>query len=481
MYCGDETGSFIGEVGSSVSRFGYGGEDSPKYVVDSSVVVDDKGARLAPSPLRQSPGTYHTPMRRVQVPENHPLDQPIADPTLYLQQGDSIEDWDAFEAVWESALCSMHVRDHYKHTRGGNHAGGVATTNLTAASTTAAEARTVHPLLVVVPGATHKMGRPGKDVHRKEMVKLTELVMEKFQSEAVFIAPAPMLAAFSHGRQTALVVDVGAGGCRVTPVVDGLLLKQAQRRSGRGGDWLANVQWKALMENKTVLRPRYQVRHPEPSADGVFHRLAMHALLYEFRSSEHVYMPQWWYDPSVPFCYDSDMDVDKPDTASAAAATTYELPDGTLIDLTSRVGKDLCRLPELLLTNDLPFVDQTKESSILSEHATLSNLPLHRLIQESLSAVGDVDTRKDLAGTILLTGGSALFTDFEKRLSLELPRLISSAYKCKVLASQHSIERSCASWIGGSILSSLGSFQQLWLSKTEYQEYGATLAVQRFP
>jgi actin-related protein len=49
---------------------------------------------------------------------------------------------------------------------------------------------------------------------------------------------APMLDAFLHGRQTELVVDIGASGCCVTPVVDGLLLKQAQRRNRRGGDWL---------------------------------------------------------------------------------------------------------------------------------------------------------------------------------------------------------------------------------------------------
>jgi actin-related protein len=38
MYCGDETGSFIGEIGSHACRFGYGGEDNPKMVTPSYVV-----------------------------------------------------------------------------------------------------------------------------------------------------------------------------------------------------------------------------------------------------------------------------------------------------------------------------------------------------------------------------------------------------------------------------------------------------------
>eukprot|EP00977_Amphora_coffeiformis_P002772 scaffold522_cov168-Amphora_coffeaeformis.AAC.19 len=97
-------------------------------------------------------------------------------------------------------------------------------------------------------------------------------------------------------------------------------------------------------------------------------------------------------------------------------------------------------------------------------------------------AVADVDVRKDLASNILLVGGGASLTatrGLEQRLSWQLRQLIPG--KPKVLASAHDIERTAAGWIGGSILSSLGSFQQLWLGRTEYEEYGATLALQRFP
>ena len=37
MYCGDETGAFVGDIGSHTARFGYGGEDCPKVVVPSAV------------------------------------------------------------------------------------------------------------------------------------------------------------------------------------------------------------------------------------------------------------------------------------------------------------------------------------------------------------------------------------------------------------------------------------------------------------
>ena len=39
-------------------------------------------------------------------------------------------------------------------------------------------------------------------------------------------------------------------------------------------------------------------------------------------------------------------------------------------------------------------------------------------------------------------------------------------------------ERKFGVWIGGSILSSLGSFQQMWLSKKEYDDDGPTRLVE---
>ena len=163
----------------------------------------------------------------------------------------------------------------------------------------------------------------------------------------------------------------------------------------------------------------------------------------------------------------------------------YELPDGTPVDLkSSSFGKDLCQLPELLFCDEtvLPFRSAADANSCVAKHSTLSNLPLHELIRESLLAVGDVDARKELAGCICLVGASSLLPNLEKRLSQELTALLPSFVRPKVVAPKiASVERSCASWIGASILTSLGSFQQLWLSRAEYEEYGATLSIQRFP
>jgi len=132
-------------------------------------------------------------------------------------------------------------------------------------------------------------------------------------------------------------------------------------------------------------------------------------------------------------------------------------------------GKDLCRLPELLFSETLPsFIQPPAKDN--PEFLSIM-LPLQRLIHQSLTQILDIDVRKELAANILL---------LDKRLSAELAHVFPCSYKYKVIASKNSVENRYAAWIGGSILSSLGSFQQLWLSKKEYEECGPLLGLQRF-
>merc|ERR1712223_1469362 len=51
----------------------------------------------------------------------------------------------------------------------------------------------------------------------------------------------------------------------------------------------------------------------------------------------------------------------------------------------------------------------------------------------------------------------------------EITALAPSAMKIKIIAPP---ERKYSVWIGGSILASLSTFQQMWISKQEYDESG---------
>merc|ERR1712199_67661 len=74
----------------------------------------------------------------------------------------------------------------------------------------------------------------------------------------------------------------------------------------------------------------------------------------------------------------------------------------------------------------------------------------------------DVDIRKDLYSNIVLSGGTTMFQGIGERMAKELTALAPSTMKIKVVAPP---ERKYSVWIGGSILSSLSTFQQMWISK----------------
>merc|ERR1712107_782889 len=65
-------------------------------------------------------------------------------------------------------------------------------------------------------------------------------------------------------------------------------------------------------------------------------------------------------------------------------------------------------------------------------------------------------------GNVVLSGGTTMFQGIGERMTKELTALAPSTMKIEVVASP---ERKYSVWIGGSILSSLSTFQQMWISR----------------
>ena len=67
-----------------------------------------------------------------------------------------------------------------------------------------------------------------------------------------------------------------------------------------------------------------------------------------------------------------------------------------------------------------------------------------------------------------------MFNGLPERLSKEIKALVPYSMKeeIKVITPY---ERKYASWIGGSILSGLSTFESCWITKDEYEEQGASI------
>lgn len=160
-------------------------------------------------------------------------------------------------------------------------------------------------------------------------------------------------------------------------------------------------------------------------------------------------------DIKEKLCYvaqDFDAEMKAVDDGVANIEKTYELPDGQVLT----VGVERFRCPEALF-----------QPSVVGKEA----LGIHRTTYESIQKC-DVDIRRDLYGNIVLSGGTTMYEGIADRMMKEVSALAAATIKVKVIAPP---ERKYSVWIGGSILSSLSTFQTMWITKEEYDESGPSI------
>ena len=86
----------------------------------------------------------------------------------------------------------------------------------------------------------------------------------------------------------------------------------------------------------------------------------------------------------------------------------------------------------------------------------------------------DINIRRQLCEHIFFCGGNTMFKGFKERIKnglLEYDGLLTM-YNYNVIDSIDEIDKDISAWIGGSILASLDTFEELWMIKTEYDESG---------
>lgn len=256
---------------------------------------------------------------------------------------------------------------------------------------------------------------------KKNREEMARTMFEGFGAQRMYVAIQAVLALYSSGKTTGNVLDCGDGVSHTVPIYEGYCITHAIGRLDLAGRDMTFFMQKNLRE------------------EG-----------YPLMSSAEAEIVK---DIKEKLCFVA-LDYDEMIDGNKLQPENYELPDGNVIS----VGKSQFVVPEALFNP--PMVG-------------LEGKGIHELTYDSITKC-DVDVRKDLYSNIVLSGGTTMFKGLPDRLLKELKSLApaNAAHDMKVIASP---ERKYAVWIGASILASLSTFNQMWITKDEYEESGPSI------
>jgi len=229
---------------------------------------------------------------------------------------------------------------------------------------------------------------------------------------------------YAAGRTTGISCDIGEGVTCAAPIVEGFPLNHAVRKTFFAGKGITDRLVSYLGEDNER-----------------FGSLGKHHQSQIGQKLKHKY------------CFVS-LDVEEDEEEAGTSGkfqAQYKLPSGQKLEM----NEARFLAPEAIFDPSLASYDHDETEG------------LHHITFASIQAA-EIDNRRDLYQSVVLSGGTSLCKGLPERLEQELDAMAPQPNMVKILAPP---DRQYSVWLGGSILSNVKNFQ--WISKDDYEEEGA--------
>lgn len=372
----EENTSLVIDNGSGIVKAGFSGEDAPCCVFPSIVGVPryKNSMRMAGSGNKNIFVGDDAQAKRGVLKLRYPIEHGV------------VSDWNDMERIWEY---------------------------------------TFYDQLRVEPEERNVLLTEAPQNPKKNREKMLEIMFERFNVPASYVAIQGILSLYASGRTTGIVLDIGDGVTHCIPVFEGFGIPHAINRYDLAGRDVTSYLQRLLEDTGH----RFTTSAGKEIVRDIKEKLSYCAI--NFDEEEKLYEKK-------------------------NMTRSYTLPDGNVI----KIGEGMFRAPEVLF-----------DPSLIGKEIN----GIHRVVYDSIQRT-DMDVRKHLFSNIVLSGGTTMIRGLDKRLKQELDYLTPVKINVNIVAPE---ERKYSVWMGGSILSSLSTFDQAWIYKKEYDECGASIAHQK--
>ncbi|MFX0162413.1 MAG: hypothetical protein ACFE68_03620 [Candidatus Hodarchaeota archaeon] len=257
---------------------------------------------------------------------------------------------------------------------------------------------------------------------QSERETLVKFCFERINAPAVMLLDKNVLALFSTGKVTGIIVNIEENFTEIVPIKDARPIVEAMVSLKLGGKTITETLEKLLGKKGMGFTTRLEKR----SLKDIKEKLCYVSLNFD----EEVKMEE------------------KPETIEKI----YETPFGEIITLNA----ERFIAPEILFT---PSIGEINEKS------------LTEAILQAVNRCGE-ELRKEIVKAVVVSGETSALPGLKERLLKELKRLLPRNYKAKILApaeSQH------AEWVGASILTSIRTSNRLWITEKAFEEKGDSI------